>query len=84
MNIDETLEQHFPTPVLLRQHSGIEALNEALSVLIEQVASAESNAAPSSSNTTQGGFQSVPGEDFLDRDDEALRALKGQIIWPAI
>ena len=45
---------------------------------------AESNAAPSSSNTTQGGFQSAPGEDFLDRDDEALRALKGQIVWPAV
>ena len=84
MNIDETLERHCPTPVLVRQHGGIEALNDALSALIEEVASAESNAAPSSSNTTQGGFQSAPGADFLDRDDEALRALKGQIVWPAI
>ena len=84
MSIDETLEQHFPTPVLVRQHGGIEALNDALSALIEEVASAESNAASSSSNTTQGGFQSAPGADFLDRDDEALRALKGQIVWPAI
>ena len=52
MNIDETLEQHFPTPVLVRQHGGIEALNDALAALIMEVASAESNAASLSSNTT--------------------------------
>ena len=84
INVDESLEQHFPTPVLVRQHNGIESLNETLSALIEQVASAGSNAAPSSANTTQGGFQSAPGEDFLNRNHEALRSLKGQIVWPAI
>lgn len=84
IKVHENIEQHFPTPVLMRQHEGIESLNEALGALIEQAAGAESNAAPSSSNTTHGGFQSAPGEDFLDRDDEALRALKGQIVWPAV
>ena len=84
INVHENIEQHFPTPVLVRQHAGIESLYEALGALIEQAVGAESNAAPSSSNTKQGGFQSAPGEDFLDRDDEALRALMGQIVWPAV
>ena len=84
MSVQESLEQHFPTPFLIRQHNGIEALNDALIALIEQVSATEPNAASSSSNTTQGGFQSAAGEEFLDRDDDALRSLKGQIIWPAI
>ena len=83
ISVDESWA-HFPTPVLVRQHNGIESLNETLSALIEQVASSGSNAAPSSANTTQGGFQSAPGEDFLNRNHEALRSLKGQIVWPAI
>ena len=84
MNVQETLEQHFPTPVLVRQHDGVESLNDALSAVIEQVSVGEPNAALSSNNTTQGGFQSAGGEDFLDRNHDALRSLKGQIIWPAV
>ena len=84
MKTHETLEQHFPTPVLVRQHDDIELLNDALSALITEISASESNAALSPSNTTQGGFQSAPEKDFLDRDNDAVRSLKGQIIWPAV
>ena len=84
MKIGQRLEQHFPTPVLVRDHEDIDALTAALKALMEEVQLSEANAALSADNTTQGGFQTAAGVDFLDRDHDALRALKGQIIWPAI
>ena len=84
MKTHETLEQHFPTPVLIRQHDDTELLNDALSDIITEISASESNAALAPSNTTQGGFQSAPEKDFLDRDNDAVRSLKGQIIWPAV
>ena len=84
MNTEETLEQHFPTPVLLRSHTGIDELTNGLLRVMETASQSEANAASSADNTTQGGYQSADGERFLDRDDAAIRTLKGQIIWPAI
>jgi len=84
MKTEETLEQHFPTPVLLRSHTGIDELTNGLLQVMETASQNEANAASSADNTTQGGYQSADGERFLDRDDAAIRTLKGQIIWPAV
>lgn len=35
MNTEETLEQHFPTPVLLRSHTGIDELTNGLLRVME-------------------------------------------------
>jgi uncharacterized protein (TIGR02466 family) len=84
MQFDQTFEQHFPTHVLVRQHRGIEALTASLVAVIEAARENEDNAALSTENTTQGGFQTGGGQDFLERNEPPLRALKSQIIWPAV
>ena len=45
MKIDQRLEQHFPTPVLVRDHEDIDALTAALKALMEEVRLSEANAA---------------------------------------
>jgi len=57
MNTEETLEQHFPTPVLLRSHTGIDELTNDLLRVIESANQNEANAASSAENTNQGGYQ---------------------------
>jgi uncharacterized protein (TIGR02466 family) len=84
MQFDQTIEQHFPTHVLVRQHRGIEALTASLVAVIEGAREHEDNAALSTENTTQGGFQTGGDQDFLERNEPPLRALKSQIIWPAV
>lgn len=63
MQFDQTFEQHFPTHVLVRQHRGIEALTASLVAVIEGARENEDNAALSTENTTQGGFQTSGGQD---------------------
>lgn len=89
MTIEERLESHFPTPVLIREHGALADLTPALCSLIEEASRSEGNMASTALNTTQGGFQSgseQAGSEpaFLDRDHPALQKLKGEIIWPAI
>ena len=84
MEFQETIEQHFPTPVLVRSHQPGDDLTAALVAAIEEARLNESNAAMSNENTTQGGFQTGGQQDFLERDAPALKILKGQIIWPAV
>ena len=56
MEFQETIEQHFPTPVLVRSHQPGDDLTAALVAAIEEARLNESNAAMSNENTTQGGF----------------------------
>ena len=57
MEFQQTIEQHFPTPVLVRSHQPGDDLTAALVAAIEDARLNESNAATSNENTTQGGFQ---------------------------
>ena len=84
MEIQEKLQQHFPTPVLVRDHHYIKDLTINLRKLIEEIIQTETNASKKEENTTQGGFQTKSGDSILDRDHAAIRTLKGEIIWPGV
>lgn len=84
MTFDQQLEQHFPTPVLIQTHHGLEALNASLLDHIESLKTKSDNAALDALNTTQGGFQSPANISYLDIENPSIAELKGEVIWPAI
>ena len=86
--IGETLENHFPIPVLSRQFGSVGSLNNSLHALVEDLAlrykDTEQNAATDGSSTTQGGYQTIPTHDFLEIENQDILELKSHIILPSV
>lgn len=84
----ETIELHFPTPVLTRTFLAADSINEALIALIntlEKTATRKNQPARTiSENTTQGGFQTQLGTNILEDSNPAMRRLKQEIVMPSI
>ena len=86
--ITEKLENHFPIPVLIRQFGDLELLNHSINELIEELArryqESSRNAATNGSSTTQGGYQTIASEDFLDIKNPHIYDLRDKIILPSV
>ena len=86
--LNDRLEQHFPTMVMVREHGGMEQLNSDLTQVIAgldiELGKTSRNAATNGDSTTRGGFQTPADMAFLDLDDAAVKVLKAQIILPGI
>lgn len=85
---EQTLEQHFPTPVMTLQYSGTDALNRDISEFIDtltrELEPDHKNQAPLAENTTQGGYQTMPSLNVLHLPDPSMQQLKAEIVLPAI
>ena len=86
--LNERLEQHFPTMVMVREFEGVDSLNTDLESVIDKLSAelskTDQNAATNGDSTTKGGFQTPAKMSFLDLQDKAVSFLKGSIIFPSI
>jgi hypothetical protein len=84
---DTQFEDHFPVPVMVSHHTGLEKLHSAVFALIQTLRDqflddAQENEALSGSITTYGGYQTSRKMMFLDRSEPAIRSLRDQVILP--
>lgn len=85
---EHRVEQHFPTPVLIRTFAAVSELNGSLQQLfdhLEQNPSGDyTNEATLPVNTTQGGYQTQSGLRVLELDHPEIRQLRQEIVMPSI
>ncbi len=89
ITFDETVEVHYPTTVLERQHHGCGELSTALFNLLQNLADTHredrrENAIYSGRISTQGGYQTAGHRNFLERADDSVVTLRERIILPAV
>jgi hypothetical protein len=86
--VSNVLEPHFPTTVLVREHSDVREINAGVISVIDKLyvdfVSTERNAATNGDSTTMGGYQTEAGMAFLDFDDPRVAQLKAEIVLPAV
>ena len=84
----QSIELHFPTPVLTRKFSDADSMNRELTSVIDALEHAADKAqAPAqtvSENTTQGGFQTHLGINILEDSHPSMKRLKQEIVMPSI
>ena len=86
---EDKIEIHYPTTVLERHHGGCEELNEALWVLLKDMAERyrddpRENAIYSGRISTQGGFQTGRHHNFLEEPNPAVVEFRERILLPAV
>lgn len=74
--------------VMVREHSGLEEINAGVASIVKalatELADTDRNAATNGESTTMGGFQTPADMAFLNRDEEPVKALRNQVILPAV
>lgn len=87
-SFQDAFETHFPTRVMQRRHAGIAELNAALFALISELrrrfASGPDNAVNTGEVSTQGGYQTSKGMNFLQRTEPAVVHFRDQVLLPAV
>jgi uncharacterized protein (TIGR02466 family) len=84
-----SFEDHFPITVLHSHNRGAEGINAGIATLLHQLrqqylSDKNENEALSGNITTYGGYQTSKKTMFLNRPEPEVRALREQIVQPAV
>lgn len=82
-------ENHFPIPVMLAHHAGVETINRDLYAVIRSLRdefrdSPQENEALSGTITTYGGYQTSKKIMFLNRTEECVQRLRQDVVVPGV
>lgn len=82
-------EDHFPVTVMYSRHTGLEDVNRSVCEVIRTLRDAyigdpKENEALSGTVTTYGGYQTSKKIQFLNREEEAIRVLRDEVVLPAV
>ncbi|MGB9428741.1 MAG: putative 2OG-Fe(II) oxygenase [Gammaproteobacteria bacterium] len=86
---DTQFEDHFPIPVMVSHHSGLDGEHRETFEVIRTLRDAyaedpRENEALSGTVTTYGGYQTARKMMFLNRPEPAIRTLRDQVILPDV
>lgn len=89
ISTETRFEDHFPIPVMLSQHSGLETIHREVFSLIHSlrdqfIDNRQENEALSGTITTYGGYQTSRKMMFLNRPEAAVQNLREQVILPGV
>ncbi len=87
-NFSDSIDVHYPTTVMRRDHDDIAELNKALSKLLLDMANkyrdTDQNAVKSGRISTEGGYQTSTQLNLLTLSEPAIAQFKTDILQPAI
>lgn len=84
----DEVEVHVPTTVFQRHYQDVEALNDSIYHVVDDLESrykdTDQNEANKDTVTTKGGYQTPNRINFFDIDNKAIKQLRDDVVLPSI